>query len=663
MSLDNVNAIFDEGFLQGRKDISWWRVLALCLVLGALLRFSLMFVSSNYFAHVPLDVRLRGVLLGFFYDGVTVATPFLLIFILLKMFRFFIPTNFAVRSAKILVSAVVFLFVFSGVIDVLLFQHLNTKMRLSLILNNWHQLGPTIVTVLGGGQWFRLTLAAALPLLLFILLRRAAKLLNQMLEVDRSISRRGGWFNFLFLVLVSFVWVNEPLWRLPSVAAQPEAAQVIASSGIYATGSDLVNTTLRGVRIRRLIPREKTSLLYQKYFLEKTNIEAPKEIRLDTSVGERKQNVVIILMEYMGAFLSRKLTPDEPGFTPKLDELASESISFARAFSSSTRTHHGFVSVLSGFPSILDTSVINKRNGLKIPTIATALPDYHSAFLYSGDIGFDGMDNFVIQGDFKELIGDKKLLEKNPNWLGKKNDWGYPDGLVFEHLDRHLENLYQQKIPSLTFVLTTSNHEPFQLPDDFYSRRQDLKKDTVEAGAAYADAMIGEFFQKAKAKPYYRDTIFVLVADHSRMRNPKDERLKGFHIPLLIHSPRLAKQNRAITQTVKQVDIPATVMGLLGRSFPSFHLFGRDLLSSDGRRSFAVSRDGKYFTYVENEFGVRLNLDTRHHDYLKLDQYGHATVMDDLDQGSKDQLAPFADMARIYLQKVYDVFQGIDSLN
>lgn len=663
MSLDAVNELFNEGFLRGLKDISWWRVVALCLVLGVLLRLSLMFVSSAYFADVPLEIRLRGVVLGLFYDSVTVATPFLLIFILLEIFRFFIPTNFALRSAKFLVLVVVFFFVFSGVIDVLLFQHLNTKMRLSLILNNWNQLGPTILTVLGGGQWFRLTLAAALPLLFFILFRRAAKILNQMLDVDRSVSRRGRLFNFLFLVLVSLVWVNEPLWRLQSVAAQPEAAQIIASSGIYATGSDLVNTTLRGVRIHRLIPEDQTSVLYQKYFFEKTEPAVQREIHLDISGGERKQNVVIILMEYMGAFLSRGLTPDGPGVTPKLDELASESISFARAFSSSTRTHHGFVSVLSGFPSILDTSVINKRNGLKIPTLATALPDYHSTFLYSGDIGFDGMDSFGIQGDFKELIGDKKLLEKNPNWVGKKNDWGYPDGLVFEYLDRHLDELYQQKVPSLTLVLTTSNHEPFQLPDDFYSKHQDLKKATVEAGAAYADAMIGAFFEKAKAKPYYRDTIFVLVADHSRIKNPKDEILKGFHIPLLIHSPRLAKQNHAISRTVKQVDIPATVMGLLGRSFPSFDLFGRDLLSNDGRRSFAVSRDGKYFTYVEDEFGVRLNLDTGHQEYLKLDRYGDGTVIDDLDEASKNRLVPFADMARVYLQKAYDVFQGIGSLN
>lgn len=663
MSLDTDDRPFNEGSLRGVKDISWWRVVALCLVLGAFLRLFLMFVSSAYFAHVPLGIRLRGVVLGLFYDSVIVTTPFLLIFILLEIFRLFIPTNFAIRVAKILVSAVVFFFVFSGVIDVLLFQHLNTKMRLSLILNNWHQLGPTIVTVLGGGQWFRLTLAAALPVLFFIVFRRVAKILNQMIDVDGSVSRTGRWFNFLFLVLVSLVWVNEPLWRLPAVAAQPEAAQIIASSGIYATGSDFVNTTLRGVRIHRLIPEDQTSVLYQKYFFEKTEPAVQREIHLNTFGGERKQNVVIILMEYMGAFLSRDLTPDGPGVTPKLDELASESISFARAFSSSTRTHHGFVSVLSGFPSILDTSVINKRNGLKIPTLATALPDYHSTFLYSGDIGFDGMDSFVIQGDFKELIGDKKLLEKNPNWIGKKNDWGYPDGLVFEYLDRHLDELYQQKIPSLTFVLTTSNHEPFQLPEDFYSKHQDLKRDTVEAGAAYADAMIGEFFKKAKTKSYYRDTIFVLVADHSRIRNPKDELLKGFHIPMLIHSPRLAEQNQAIAQTVKQVDIPATVMGLLGRSFSSFDLFGRNLLSSDGRRSFAVSRNAKYFTYVEDNFGVRLNLDTRHEEYLKLDQYGHGAVLDDLDGTSKNKLAPFSEKARVYLQKVYDVFQGVDSLN
>ena len=83
----------------------------------------------------------------------------------------------------------------------------------------------------------------------------------------------------------------------------------------------------------------------------------------------------------------------------------------------------------------------------------------------------------------------------------------------------------------MTVALTTSNHEPFQLPEKFYEAHPDLERESVEVGAIFADQAIGEFFDKAKKEPYYQDTIFVFVADHSLMRSAENEILKGYNIP------------------------------------------------------------------------------------------------------------------------------------
>ena len=79
-------------------------------------------------------------------------------------------------------------------------------------------------------------------------------------------------------------------------------------------------------------------------------------------------------------FCQKKLTPTGKTLTPNLDKTARESITLSRGFDSSARTNHGFVTVLTGFPSILDLSVIRLRNGRAIPTIASALPEYESTF-------------------------------------------------------------------------------------------------------------------------------------------------------------------------------------------------------------------------------------------------------------------------------------------
>jgi phosphoglycerol transferase MdoB-like AlkP superfamily enzyme len=333
---------------------------------------------------------------------------------------------------------------------------------------------------------------------------------------------------------------------------------------------------------------------------------------------------------------------------------------FTLGFASSTRTNHGFVSVLSGFPSILDTSVIRARNGRKIPTIASALPDYESTFLYSGDIGFDHMNVFATQGDFKHLIGEKELLAQNPDWAATRSQWGYPDKLFLDYLNRYLANSYALGLPFFSFALTTSNHEPFQLPEDFYKQNPDLKRGSVEAAAAYADSALGEFFEKAKKEPYYHDTIFVFVADHSRFQSPEDSLLKGFHIPIIIHSSRLKNQIQEIKRVAKQVDIPATVLGLLGRSRPEFSRFGHDLLAGDDPETFfAACREGSNYIFAENNYAVRLNLLTGTTQLLKFDQYAHASAVEHFEPTDNRDEGLFLEKSKAYLQTASDVLFGV----
>ena len=638
---------------------SWVRIFSLCIFGGVFLRLALIASGNSYFSQVATDIQLRGVFLGLFYDSLVLGTIFLVLSVFAECGRLIARGPATMRAANLLMVAFACIFMVAGICDLVLFQYLNTKFRLSLILNNIDQLGPILGTIFAGGTWTMYLWIAVLPIIFISGKKTLAKIPHVRMEILQGRSGKERALNFIFFLIVSFAWVEEPFWRLEIIAAQPEPALAIGNSGLYLTASDLGGLLRRRAGNKRLIPYDQTGPLFEKYFGSVSQGVKKSGITLINSPAGQKPNVVIILMEYMGAFLSKELTPDGPGVTPELDELASESVFFTKAYSSSTRTHHGLVSVISGFPSILDSSAIRTRNGLKIPTLATALPDYDSTFLYSGDIRYDHMNSFAIQGDFKNLVGDKELLELNPQWASKRNEWGYPDELLFDYLNRRLENLYNQGTPSLTVVLTTSNHEPFQLPDAFYAKHPELKRNTIEAAGAYAASAIGKFFKTAKEEAYYKNTIFVLVADHSRMRKHHYGFLKGFHIPLLIHSPLLKGSAKKIDSPANQIDIPSTVMGLLGRSFSSFDRFGHDLLAENSaRRAFSISRDGNNLVYTENDFGVRLNLSTESVQFIQVDKYANGNVVEASQVSDKTLVDSYPERAKVFLQRTTDALYG-----
>ena len=135
--------------------------------------------------------------------------------------------------------------------------------------------------------------------------------------------------------------------------------------------------------------------------------------------------------------------------------------------------------------------------------------------------------------------------------------------------------------------MTTSNHRPFVYP----SGRIDIPSGTGRDGAVkYTDYAIGRFIEQARARPWFDDTVFVIVADHgasarSGMQIPVDKYL----IPLLVYSPRHVAPRR-IDRLTSQIDIAPTLLGLLDFSYTS-KFFGRDILHAPpgGDRAFVAN--------------------------------------------------------------------------
>jgi phosphoglycerol transferase MdoB-like AlkP superfamily enzyme len=92
----------------------------------------------------------------------------------------------------------------------------------------------------------------------------------------------------------------------------------------------------------------------------------------------------------------------------------------------------------------------------------------------------------------------------------------------------------------------------------------------------YTDYCIGHFLQEAAKKPWFSNTVFVIVADHcAGSAGSSQLPVTGYHIPMLIYSPGNI-QPRKVDNLTAQIDIAPTILGLLNFNYRS-KFFGKDI--------------------------------------------------------------------------------------
>lgn len=250
-----------------------------------------------------------------------------------------------------------------------------------------------------------------------------------------------------------------------------------------------------------------------KFFAAEKSAEMYHELMTETGTdtlaitNNTRPNLVIILLESWTADVLEALD-GEKGVTPFTNELLQESYLFTRCYGSGYRTDQGLVSVLAGYPSQPDNSIIaypSKTESLPSLCQAVKKQGYHTSFFYGGDISFANMKNFIVQQGF-EFISDKN----NYDAKDFNSKWGAHDGKV---LESQLAYLDKNKEPFFSGLLTLSTHEPFEIPIK-HKFPHDTDPNKFKNAAYYTDVCLRDYFTAAKKTSWYQNTIFLLVADH-----------------------------------------------------------------------------------------------------------------------------------------------------
>lgn len=286
---------------------------------------------------------------------------------------------------------------------------------------------------------------------------------------------------------------------------------------------------------------------------------------------EKHYNVVLVGVESLAAsFMSQFGGP--PNITPHLDALAHNSLFFSNIYATGTRTVRGLEALTLSIPPTPGASIVRRNNNENLFSIGKVFRDrkYETKFIYGGYGAFDNMNAFFAGNGFE--IVDRTNFLRSEYIMG--NIWGVDDESLFTKAIKEADISYRAHKKFFSFVMTTSNHRPYTYPEG----RIDIPSHTSREGAVkYTDYAIHKFLTDASLKPWFHNTIFVIVADHGvGGRGTAEIQMEQFHIPFFIYAPGIIKP-QVIDRLASQIDVDPTILALLNFSYDS-KFFGKNIL-------------------------------------------------------------------------------------
>lgn len=311
------------------------------------------------------------------------------------------------------------------------------------------------------------------------------------------------------------------------------------------------------------------------------------------------KNVVVLILESFTAqnigFLDRKYK-DHPGqtFTPFLDDLLARSLCFD-GFANGTVSIDGLTAILEGIPALFESSFITSAfscNRSEALLKAMRRMGYDTLFFYGGKKNSCNFDSGRIHAGVEKYLSRYDFFERHPDLVRAdvSGIWGVHDE---EFLQFVSEILSETKSPFFATIFTLSSHYPFEFPKK-HEGHFPAGEHPLQEATAYADFSLKRFFETAQQMDWYKDTIFILIADHTTCAIERYYQMAvgGYSIPLAIFDPggKLCGESDLVAQ---QIDIMPTILDLVGCD-ETYFSFGHSLFDENAPRFAASYKNGVY---------------------------------------------------------------------
>ncbi|WP_428660674.1 LTA synthase family protein [Runella sp.] len=321
----------------------------------------------------------------------------------------------------------------------------------------------------------------------------------------------------------------------------------------------------------------------------------------DTSKAFQPLNVVLIVLEsfsyeYVGIYNKELDGGKYRGYTPFLDSLIGESKTFWYSFANGEKSIDALPSATTSLPYIKEPYVTfpyAASNTLNSMASLLKPEGYQTAFFHGAPNGSMGFWAFLRQVGYDQYFG-KNEYNNDADFDGV---WGIWDEPFLQFMAKKINTM---KPPFITTCFTLSSHDPNKVPAQYEGK---FPKGTVAVHQCigYSDMALRKFFQTASQMPWFKNTLFVLTADHTNQAHfPEYMTDAGiYRIPIIFYQPGSALKGMDKDRMMQQIDIMPTVLNYLHYPKP-YVAFGKDAFDASGEDWAFNYNNGTYQYFNRN---------------------------------------------------------------
>ena len=322
------------------------------------------------------------------------------------------------------------------------------------------------------------------------------------------------------------------------------------------------------------------------------------------SVAFTPKNVVVLIVEsfgreYIGALNKTLENGQYKGYTPRIDSLIAQSVTFTHSYCNGRKSIDGMPSILSSIPMFVEPFFLTPASMNHVTGIAGLLgkKGYQTAFFHGAQRGSMGFMAFARSTGFQNYYG-REDFNQDPRFNGDDDFDGMWAIWDEPFLQYYVTKMSDMKEPFMTAVFTASSHHPYQVPEKYrevYPEEGIIMHKCIR----YTDMALGKFFDTARRQPWFQNTVFVLTSDHTNLSDHPEYQtdLGGFCSPIIIYEP--GREPEMQDKIAQQIDILPTVIGMLHYDEPYFG-FGIDLLNTQEEDTWAVNYMNGIYQYVKH---------------------------------------------------------------
>lgn len=367
----------------------------------------------------------------------------------------------------------------------------------------------------------------------------------------------------------------------------------------------------------------------------------------DTSSVKRYDNVVIFILEsfnkeFIGSLHKELDNGNYKGYASFLDTLILQAKTYKYSYANGRRSIDALPSVLTSIPSIESPFILSPYFNNNLNSLPNLLKNkgYKSALFHgapNGSMGFQA---------FGQLIGEDEYYGKTEYNNDKDFDgiWGIWDEEFLQYYAHTLDTFHT---PFVATVFTVTSHHPFLVPPR-YENKFRMNDFPLQRCISYTDYSIGQFFKTASKMKWYKNTLFILTADHvSLNQRPEFKNELGyFSVPIIFFKPGSDLVGIDTVTVAQQIDIMPTVLSYLGYDKP-YVAFGQDLFHADSTK-FAVNHLNGTYRIYKGDFMLQFDGKKSVHMYnVKKDPLLKTDIIDK----DKEQREKLEVLAKAFIQQ------------